>query len=92
MFLRKAALDAQTVRAVLTPLIAPDAVLCSDGARVYASFSRQQGLAHQVVHNRVGERVVGAYHIQHVIGYHSRLKGGMVRFITGGIIWIGAGC
>lgn len=33
-------MDAQTVRTVLTPLIAPDAVLCSDGAGVYASFSK----------------------------------------------------
>ncbi|MNS32278.1 hypothetical protein D3C72_643570 [compost metagenome] len=28
-------MDAQVVRAVLTPLITPDAVLCSDGAGVY---------------------------------------------------------
>jgi hypothetical protein len=32
-------MDLQTVKAVLAPLIAPDAVLCSDGAGVYASFS-----------------------------------------------------
>ena len=32
-------MDAQTVRAVLVPLIAPDAMPCSDGAGVYASFS-----------------------------------------------------
>ncbi|MGY3888058.1 IS1595 family transposase, partial [Aeromonas aquatica] len=45
-------LDALTVRVVLKPLIAPDAVLCSDGAAVYASFSERQGMTHQVVHNR----------------------------------------
>ena len=73
-------LDIRAVRTVLTPLIAPDAVLCSDGAAVYASFSRQQGLTHRVVRNREGERVVGAYHIQHVNGYHSRLKEWMARF------------
>ncbi|MNJ40462.1 ISXO2-like transposase domain protein [compost metagenome] len=73
-------LDALTVRAVLKPLITPDAVLCSDGATVYASFSEQQGMTHQVVHNRAGERVVGAYHIQHVNGYHRRLKEWMARF------------
>ncbi|MNJ58378.1 hypothetical protein D3C77_540080 [compost metagenome] len=52
-------LDARTVRTVLQPLIAPDAVLCSDGAGVYASFSKSQGMSHQVVRNRAGERVVG---------------------------------
>ncbi|KTA74897.1 IS1595 family transposase, partial [Aeromonas salmonicida] len=52
----------------------------SDGAGVYASFSQAQGVTHQVVHNRRGERVVGAYHIQHVNGYHHRLKEWMERF------------
>ncbi|ATM01010.1 IS1595 family transposase [Aeromonas sp. CA23] len=64
----------------LEPLIAPDAVLCSDGAGVYASFSEGLGITHQVVRNRAGERVVGAYHIQHVNGYHRRLKEWMERF------------
>ena len=73
-------LNAKAVKAVLEPLIAPDAVLCSDGAGVYASFSKSQGMTHQVVHNRAGERVVGAYHIQHVNGYHRRLKEWMERF------------
>lgn len=73
-------LDARTVRRVLQPLIAPDAVLCSDGAGVYTSFSQRQGITHQVVHNRIGERIVGAYHIQHVNGYHRRLKEWMQRF------------
>ncbi|MCS3833175.1 hypothetical protein HNP10_001936 [Aeromonas veronii] len=61
------------------PLVSPDAVLCRDGAGVYASFSQTQGITHQVVHNRQGERVVGAYHIQHVNGYHHRLKEWMER-------------
>lgn len=77
--------------AVLKPLVSPDAVLCSDGAGVYASFSKVQGITHQVVHNRQGERVVGAYHIQHMNGYHHRLKEWMERF-HGVITWVGAGC
>ncbi len=63
-------IDAETVIAVLKPLVSPDSVLCSDGAGVYASFSKVQGVTHQVVRNRQGERVVGAFHIQHVNGYH----------------------
>ncbi|TNH93892.1 IS1595 family transposase, partial [Aeromonas jandaei] len=73
-------MNAETVIAVLKPLVSPDAVLCSDGAGVYACFSKEQGVTHQVVHNRQGERVVGAYYIQHVNGYHHRLKEWMVRF------------
>lgn len=73
-------MDAHTVKRVLAPLIAPDAVLCSDGAGVYASFSTLQGMTHQVVRHRPGERVIEAYHIQHVNGYHRRLKEWMERF------------
>jgi transposase-like protein len=73
-------LDAKHVEAVLAPLVDKDAVLCSDGAAVYASFASRHGMTHQVVHNREGQRVVGAYHIQHVNGYHSRLKLWMSRF------------
>ncbi len=62
-------MNAETMIAILKPLVSPDAVLCSDGASVYASFSQAQGVTHQVVHNRQGERVVDAYHIQHVNGY-----------------------
>lgn len=50
-------MDVQTVKAVLAPLMAPDAVLCSDGAGVYASFSTLQGVTHQIVRNRQGEHV-----------------------------------
>ncbi|BBU03901.1 hypothetical protein WP9W18E04_12400 [Aeromonas veronii] len=73
-------INAEAVIAVLKPLVSPDTVLCSDGVGVYASFSQAQGVTHQVVHNRQGARVVGAYHIQHVNGYHHRLKEWMERF------------
>ncbi len=65
-------MDAETVIAVLKPLVSPDAMLCSDGVGMYASFSKLQGITHQVVRNRQGERVAGAY--------HHRLKEWMVRF------------
>lgn len=47
-------MNAETVIAVLKPLVSPDAVLCSDGAGVYACFSKVQGVTHQVVGNRQG--------------------------------------
>ncbi|OHY90366.1 hypothetical protein BJD16_19370 [Aeromonas sobria] len=65
-------INAEAVIAVSKPLVSPDAVLCSDGEGVYASFSQAQGVTHQVVHNRQGKRVVGAY--------HHRLKEWMERF------------
>lgn len=76
-----AKLDAVHVREALMPLIDPDSVLCTDGAAVYASFARSQGITHQVVHSRSGQRVrQGAFHIQNVNAYHSRLKSWMARF------------
>ncbi|EON90423.1 hypothetical protein PLESHI_00380 [Plesiomonas shigelloides 302-73] len=73
-------MDAKSVIVALRPLISTDAVLCSDGASVYTRFSKTQGIMHKVVRNRPGERVRGAYHIQHVNGYHHRLKAWMARF------------
>ena len=69
-------MNAETVIAVLKPLVSPDAVLCRDGAGVYASFSKVQGVTLQVIHSQPGQCVAGAFHIQHV----HRLKEWMVRF------------
>ncbi|MBU0806986.1 MAG: hypothetical protein KKD30_17805 [Gammaproteobacteria bacterium] len=44
--------DAAHVREVLMPLIDTESVLCTDGAAVYASFARTQGITHQVVYAR----------------------------------------
>lgn len=74
-------LDARHVRAVLQPLIDQEAALCSDGAAVYTAFARATGITHQIVHARPGQRVRdGAFHIQNVNAYHSRLKDWMRRF------------
>ena len=43
-------------------------------------FSQARGITHQVVYNRRGERVIGAYHIQHVNGISPAVEGGMERF------------
>jgi transposase-like protein len=76
-----AKLDAVHVRAALQPLVDVEAVLCTDGAAVYSAFARHQGITHQVVQARQGKRVRGgAFHIQNVNAYHSRLKEWMIRF------------
>ena len=47
----------------------------------HPAFAAASGLTHYVVHARAGQRVrQGAFHIQNVNAYHSRLKRWMVRF------------
>lgn len=71
----------ECMRAVLAPILDPDAVLCSDGAATYRSFAAQTPIAHQPINLSAGIRVVdNAFHIQNVNAYDSRLKGWMVRF------------
>ena len=64
---------------VLKPLVDPDACLCTDGAAVYKSFAKTEGVAHQTIAAH-GPRVRGAFHIQNVNAYDSRLKNWMIRF------------
>ena len=71
--------DALHIKAVLTPLVDTDAVLCTDGAAVYSSFCKATGIKHEVIHTK-GPRVRGAFHIQNVNAFDSRLKGWMKRF------------
>ena len=71
--------DALHIKAVLTPLVDKDAVLCTDGAAVYSSFCKATGIKHEVIHTK-GPRVRGAFHIQDVNAFDSRLKGWMKRF------------
>ena len=74
-------LNALHVREVLFPLIDRESVLCTDGASVYAAFARECGITHQVVQAKPGRRIRGgAFHIQNVNAYHSRLKNWMARF------------
>ena len=72
-------LDASQIRRALQPRVDPDAVLCTDGASVYTAFAKATGIAHEALPIR-GPRVRGAFHIQHVNAYDSRLKNWMRRF------------
>ncbi|MGB8734619.1 MAG: IS1595 family transposase [Rhodomicrobium sp.] len=65
---------------VLTPVVAKDTVLVSDGARAYASFAAENGMGHEGLDASKGERRRGIFHIQNVNAYHSRLKTWMRRF------------
>src|SRR5947209_12326679 len=74
-------LGADAIAAALGPVVAGDAVLCSDGAKAYATFAAESGLHHEPVNLAAGVRVRdGAFHIQNVNAYHGRLKGWLGRF------------
>ncbi|MBX8595947.1 IS1595 family transposase [Pseudomonas cichorii] len=67
-------LDGAHLQEVLKPLIDPDAVLCTDSAAVYHGFARAEGITHRRLNLRQKRRTDGAFHIQNVNAYHSRLK------------------
>src|SRR4051812_10309764 len=74
-------LGAEAIKAALAPVVARDAVLCSDGAKAYAAFAAGHGVRHEPVNLAAGIRVRdGAFHVQNVNAYHGRLKGWMRRF------------
>lgn len=57
-----------------------DAVLCTDGSPVYTKLAKALSLDHHAVKASAGERTRGAFHIQNVNAYHSRLKAWIARF------------
>lgn len=74
-------LEGATIKSILRPVVAQDALLVSDGAKVYGSFAREAGIEHVAVVATRGTRVIaGVYHIQNVGAYMSRLKGWMRPF------------
>src|SRR3954467_6918157 len=82
------AVGAAASAAALGPVIASDAVLCSDGAKAYAVFAARHGLHHEPVNLAAGIRVRdGAFHVQNVNAYHGRLKGWMARLELARGIW-----
>lgn len=73
--------DKRTVGVMLPQLLAPDVVLCTNGAGVYLAVVKDHGLAHEPLNHKGGTRVKQrAFHIQNVNAYDSRLKSWMARF------------
>jgi transposase-like protein len=70
-----------SIEPLLKLTLARDAVLCSDGAAAYRVAAQHLGLTHHAVNLMKKIRVIsGAYHIQNVNAYDSRLKEWMRRF------------
>jgi len=73
--------DQSTISCQLLQLLAPESLLCTDGAAVYRTTARAYALPHQRINLSAGEHVrQGVFHIQHVNAYDSRLKNWMQRF------------
>jgi hypothetical protein len=60
--------------------VGKDVVLCTDGSRALAGAARELGIEHHAVNLSAGIRVDGAWHIQNVNAYHSRLKAWVYKF------------
>lgn len=73
--------DKSTISCLLLQLLAPDSLLCTDGAGVYRATARDYALPHLSINFSAGEHVrQQVFHIQHVNAYDSRLKSWMQRF------------
>jgi transposase-like protein len=73
-------LTADTFAAHLTPVVAKDAVLVSDGRDAYGAFAHANAILHIPIIASHGEHVYEGFHIQNINAYMSRLKGWMQRF------------
>ena len=78
-FILERAGKVQTI-AALAPVLAPDAVLCTDCSGALAAAARHLGVEHHALNLSKGQRVQGAWHIQNANAYHARLKNWMRRF------------
>lgn len=74
------ALDTAHLAAVLKPVLATDAVVCTDGSLALAAAARHLGVEHHAINASAGQHSVGPWHINNVNGYHSRLKNWLRRF------------
>ncbi len=74
------AIDGTALSAALKPVLAKDVVLCTDGSLALAAAARDIGVEHHAVNLSAGIRVDGAWHVQNVNAYHSRLKFWIHRF------------
>lgn len=66
--------------AVLPQMLALDAVMCTDGSAMLAAAARELGIEQHGLNTLRGERRRGAWHIQNINAYHSRLKAWLARF------------
>ena len=71
---------ASDIRAALRPILPADTVLCTDGSTALAAAARDLGIEHHSINVSAGVRVRGAWHVQNVNAFGSRLRQWMLRF------------
>ena len=72
--------SAQQISRVLGPILPADTVLCTDGGTALAAAARHLEVEHHPINLSAGVRVQGAWHVQNVNAFCSRLRAWMVRF------------
>lgn len=72
---------AEEIDAVIGDFIDLSSLLCTDTATNYKKFALMKELKHEIINiSKDGYVKKGIYHLQHVNGYHKRLKDWMQRF------------
>ena len=64
----------------LPSVLDEDVLLVSDANASYRYFAQEEGISHEAVNLSAGTRVKGAFHVQNVNAYHSRLRQWIDRF------------
>ena len=68
------------LRECLPSVLDEDVLLVSDANASYHYFAKDAGVSHEAVNLSAGTRVKGAFHVQNVNAYHSRLRQWIQRF------------
>jgi hypothetical protein len=68
------------LRDCLPPVLDKDSLLVSDGNPTYQYFAQEIAITHEAVNLSAGVRIKGAYHVQNVNAYHSRIKNWLNHF------------
>src|SRR5512144_2986108 len=74
------AVNADTIKDILAPVLGKDALLVTDGASFYPACAATLGVTHATLNQSAGERVRGELHIQTVNSRHERLKTFLRRY------------
>ncbi len=93
------AVNADTLRTVIEPVVDEHIVLVSDDHRAYPPCTAALGVRHEALDLSRGERVRAAFHIQTVNNPHSHLKdflrrfrGIATRYLANDLRWFQRGC
>ena len=74
-------LSQKNISQSLKPILAKDAILCTDGSSLYKAFTKKENISHYRLITLDNQRVIGKeFHIQNVNAYMSKLKTWIRKF------------